>query len=163
MRIQTKGTTGLSKVNGMIKEIVTGILEKAELDTKTPFKIQDFTCDIVFDIEGKEQKMTVNHDGLDEVFTVAIKLDKKGNIDYSVDNTEKSFIDDYVRSEMTGQEIKYERIESMYNDTDLEYLESNEIGDIQEKIYKLKDSSNNVVRYYKCKDLVGEVELKNKK
>ena len=162
MRIQTKGTTGLSKVNGIVKEIVTGILEKAELDTKTPFKIQDFTCDIVFKINGEEQKMTVNHGGLDEIFTVGVKLDKKGNIDYSVDNAEKSFIDDYVRAEMTGQELKYEKIVSMYDDNDLEYLETNEVGDVQEKMYKLKGTLNQVVRYYKGMDLVGEMELKNK-
>lgn len=162
MRIQTKGKTSITKVSKLIKEIVTETLAKANLDADVKFKIEDFACDIVFNIDGQEQKMTVNHNGLDEIFTMGVNLDNKGNIDRTADNLEKSFIDPYVRQEMTGQAHVFETIESAYNDDELEHLDTNEAMGVQEIMYKLKGTDKHIVRYYKDSNLVGELELDNK-
>lgn len=162
MRIQTKGKTSITKVSKLIKEIVTETLAKANLDTEIKFKIEDFACDIVFNIDGQEQKMTVNHNGLDEIFTMGVNLDAKGNIDKTADNLDRSFIDPYVRQEMTGEPISFEIIESVYNDDELEHLATNEGMGVQEIMYRLKGTDKQIVRYYKDSNLIGELELDNK-
>lgn len=159
MRIQTKGITTLSKVQKLIKEIVNETLIKANIDPDIKFKIEDFSCDVVFIVDGKDQKITVNHDGLPEIFTMGIKLDSKGNVDMSTDNSKKSFIDDYVRQEMTGQVKEYQTIESMYSDTDLEELQTTQFGDVMETTYEIVGTDEHLVRYYKNDNLIGELVL----
>ncbi|HBF7594819.1 TPA: hypothetical protein KOX39_003434 [Clostridioides difficile] len=159
MRIQTKGKTSITKVSKLIKDIVAETLAKANLDTDVKFKLEDFACDIVFNIDGIDQKITVNHNGLDEVFTMAVALDKKGNIDRTVDNAERSFIDPYVRQEMTGEAMVFETIESEYTPEQLKTLDVNEHLGVKEVISEIIGTDKHLVQYYKDNNLVGELVL----
>lgn len=150
----------VSKVSKTIKEVVSTILDRVELPQDTKYKVKDFKCDIVFTIDGEEQLITVNHNGAMEVFTVAIGLDKKGNIDISKDNEKNTFVDKYVRHELLGESLSYEVIESSYADEDLTLIDSQEADGVKECIYEIKGSTNTLIRYYKDGNLHGEVEMK---
>ena len=159
MRIQTKGKTGLNNVQAMIKAIVENTLEKANLDANIEYKVENFTTDIVFNINGEEQKIIVNHGGLDEIFTVAVGLDSSGTIIKSADNLKESFIDEYVRQEMTGQVKEYDTIESEFTPEELKEMDVNDLGNVKEIVYEIIATGEKLLQYYKDDKLVGEVVL----
>lgn len=159
MRVQTKGKVRVDNIENMLKGIILETLEKAELRLDIDFKIQDLSCDVVFNINDTEQKITVNHGGLEEIFTVAVAVDETGDIIKASSNEKKSFIDEYVRREMIGQTKEYDTIESEYDMEDLQELDVNMVDDIKEVVYQIKGSDKKLIQYYKKDNLVGEVFL----
>lgn len=161
MKIETIGTVASTKANSLIKEVVTEVLEKANLPKDTKYKIRDLSCMVVFMVDGEEKALTVNHGGLDELFTVKTALDKKGKIDKSVNNSKTSFLDNYTRSVMKGEEMDYSQIKpinSEYADKDLEPLSVLEVDGKAEKVYRHLEKNIYVLRYYLNDMLVGEME-----
>lgn len=162
MRIETVGTLPTSRVNGVIKDIVKEVLSKTEFPSDIKYKVKNVSCDIVFMCEGKEQVLTVNHGGLDEMFTVKCALDNKYNIIKQVNNSEKSFIDEYVRRTVSGTNdtVEYEEIKSEYSEGELEYITELSEDGKKEVTYKLKGKDKYVLRYYVYDKLVGELTTK---
>lgn len=161
MRIETIGTVASTKANSLIKEVVTEVLEKANLPKGTKYKIRDLSCMVVFMVDGEEKALTVNHGGLDELFTVKTALDKKGKIDRTVNNSKASFLDDYTRSVMKGEEMDYSQIKTIaseYDDNELELLSTLEVDGKAEKVYRHIEKDIYVLRYYLNDMLVGELE-----
>lgn len=159
MRIQVKGKTGLTNIQAMIKAIVEETLLKANLNANIEYKVEDFTCDIVFNVDGKEQKIIVNHGGIPEVFTIAVGLDSSGTMIKATDNLKQSFIDDYVRQEMTGEIKDYDIIESVYDPEELAELNVNEYGDVKEVTSEIVATGEHLLQYFKNGNLVGELIL----
>lgn len=156
MKIILDGKTTINKLPTILRDVVTDIKEKAGVPD-APVKIE--RAEIVFTamINGEPQYFTVDHEGLKELFTVAVKLDEKGNIIKAVNNENESFLDEYTRAMAKGETKEYKVIESIFKDEELETVRVNDGGDIQEIIYRHKEKGDTVVRYFKNGDLVGEV------
>ena len=56
MRIETIGTVASTKANSLIKEVVTEVLEKANLPKDTKYKIRDLSCMVVFMVNKDENR-----------------------------------------------------------------------------------------------------------
>lgn len=157
MRIETVGTIAASKPNAVIKEVVNDIMERANISKDTKYKIKDLSCNIAFMVDGVEQALTVEHQGHPEMFTVMVKLDKKGNVEKAVNNEKQSFIDDYTRSVLNGEEKSYtEFIKSEYDAKDLEFLSELCVEDKKEIVLRHKETNQLVLQYYVGDKLVGE-------
>ena len=161
MRIELVGTVATSKVNKVIKDIVSEVLEKAELPQDVKYKVKDLTCNIAFMIDGQEQALTVEHDGVPEMFTIKTALDKKGNIEKSVNNSKASFLDNYTRATLKGEEIDYSKMEeitSPYTANELEELSVLAVEDKKEIVYRHIEKNIYILRYYVGERLMGELE-----
>lgn len=162
MIIKFNGETTLNKLPKLIKEIVEDVQAKAGIET-AKVKVKDAQLGLVFSVGEEMHYMTVTHDGVTEIFQTNVKLDDKGNIERLVDNEESSFLDDYSRAVAMGQgSPKYEPIESIYNDEDLELIETENGGDIVGNTYTNKATGEQVVRYYKDNILIGEMGYRTK-
>lgn len=156
MKIILDGKTTLTKLPKILKEIITEVQAKAGVES-APVKLDKAELVFTFMVNGEPQYVTVNHDGVPELFTVAVKLDEKGNIERAVNNENETFLDEYTRAMAKGETKEYEVIQSSYKDEELETVRVNDGGDIQEIIYRHIETSNTVVRYIKNGDLVGEL------
>lgn len=156
MKIILEGKTTLTKLPKVLKEVLTEVKEKTGL-VDAPVKLDRAELVFTFKVNGEEQYATVDHEGIKELFTVAVKLDEKGNIEKSVNNENESFLDEYTRATAKGETKEYEIIQSEYSDTELETIRVNDGGDIQEIIYRHIETGDTVVRYIKNGNLVGEV------
>ena len=148
MKIILDGKTTLTKLPKILKEIITEVQAKAGVES-APVKLDKAELVFTFMVNGEPQYVTVNHDGVPELFTVAVKLDENGNIERAVNNENETFLDEYTK--------EYEVIQSSYKDEELETVRVNDGGDIQEIIYRHIETGNTVVRYIKNGDLVGEL------
>ena len=108
--------------------------------------------------------LNVEHEGVPEIFKVAVELDEKGNIKKAVDNEKESFMDDYSRARAKGvaDSIGRTEIESVYNDSDLDFHREENGGDLVCKYYKHKQTGELVERFYRDGVLVGEAGYKVK-
>ena len=99
--------------------------------------------------------LNVEHEGVPEIFKVAVELDEKGNIKKAVDNEKESFMDDYSRARAKGvaDSIGRTEIESVYNDSDLDFHREENGGDLVCEL---------VERFYRDGVLVGEAGYKVK-
>lgn len=156
MKIILDGKTTLTKLPKILKEILTEVQAKTGIEN-APVKLDRAELTFTFNVNGEPQYLSVNHDDIAELFTVAVKLDDKGNIERAVNNENESFLDEYTRARAKGVEKEYEVIQSTFKDEELETVRVNDGGDIQEIIYRHKETGNTVVRYVKNGDLVGEV------
>jgi len=156
MKIILDGKTTITKLPKVLKEAVSEVQARIGVDN-APVKIDRAEIVLAFKVNGEEQYATVVHEGVQELFTVAIKLDEKGNVVKAVDNENESFLDDYSRAVAKGETKEYEVIESVFKDEELELVRTNDGGDIQEIIYRHKVSGDTVVRYIKNGELVGEL------
>ena len=157
MIIKTKGTTTLEQLNRIVGELVGKVTQQLGA-TIEGVKIKDAELGVVLTINGEEQYVTVNHDGLDEVFKVVVALDENGEVKKERTNEKESFLDGYTRSQATGQQQPaMTRIESVYNDEDLTLAYEEVAGDLTERGYRHKDNLA-VIRYYREGiGLVGEM------
>lgn len=156
MKIILDGKTTLTKLPKILKEIITEVQAKAGVES-APVKLDKAELVFTFMVNGEPQYVTVNHDGVPELFTVAVKLDENGNIERAVNNENETFLDEYTRAMAKGETKEYEVIQSSYKDEELETVRVNDGGDIQEIIYRHIETGNTVVRYIKNGDLVGEL------
>lgn len=156
MKIILDGKTTLTKLPKILKEVITEVQEKTGAGN-APVKVEKAEIVFTFMVDGEPQFVTVNHDGVAELFTVAVKLDEKGNIERAVNNEHESFLDEYTRAMAKGEVKEYEIIQPTFNDEELEVVRVNDGGDIQEVIYKHIPTGDTVVRYIKNGDLVGEL------
>lgn len=156
MKIILDGKTTLTKLPKILKEVITEVQAKAGAEN-APVKLDRAELIFTFTVNGEPQYVTVNHDGVPELFTVAVKLDEKGNIERAVDNEKESFLDEYTRATAKGETKEYEVIETSFKDEELETVRVNDGGDIQEIIYRHIETGNTVVRYVKNGELVGEL------
>lgn len=163
MRIETVGSVANTKVNTVIKNVVAEVMEKAKLPEGTKFRVRDFSCNIGLMMDGVEQALTVTHDGITEMLVVKVALDEKGNITKSVNNTKESFLDEYTRASLKGEQIDYsnaETIVSEYDEKDLELLSTLAVDDKAELVYKHLPSNVYVLRYFVGNRLIGELTTK---
>lgn len=158
MKIILDGKTTLTKLPKILKEIIAEVQAKTGIGN-APVKLERAELNITFKVNGEEQYLTVNHDGIPELFTVAVKLDDKGNIEKAVHNENESFLDEHTRAMAKGEIKEYEEIETSFDDEFLEEVRVNDGGDIQEIIYRHTMTGGMVVRYYKNGKLVGEAGL----
>lgn len=156
MKIILDGKASLTKLPQILKEILTEVQAKTGIEN-APIKLDKAELTFTFNVNGEAQYLTVNHDGVAELFTVAVKLDDKGNIKKAVNNEKESFLDEYIRAMVKGESKEYEVIETSYKDEELETIRVNDGGDIQEIIYRHKETGYTVVRYIKNEELVGEM------
>lgn len=162
MIIKLHGETSMNKLPKILKEVIADVQARAGIpDAK--FTLKDVEVGVMFNVEGQKQFISVSHDGVAEVFKVHVKLDKKGNIDMTVDNEKESFLDDYSKAVAKGEESTagYEPIESVFDDADLEEVHEEDGGDLVAKFYKHKKEDLHVVRYFRNGVLVGESGYKN--
>ena len=156
MKIILDGKTTLTKLPKILKEVITEVQAKAGIGN-APVKLEKAELVFTFMVNGEPQFVTVNHDEVPELFTIAVKLDEKGNIERAVDNEKESFLDEYTRAMAKGEAKEYEVIQSTFKDEELETVRVNDGGDIQEIIYRHIETGNTVVRYIKNGELVGEL------
>lgn len=156
MKIILDGKTTLTKLPKILKEVITEVQAKTGAEN-APVKLDRAELIFTFMINGEPQYVTVNHDGVPELFTVAVKLDEKGNIERAVNNENESFLDEYTRAMAKGETKEYEPIQSIFKDEELEVVRVNDGGDIQEVISRHLATGDTVVQYYKNDVLVGEV------
>lgn len=156
MKIILDGKTTLTKLPKILKEIITEVQAKAGVES-APVKLDKAELVFTFMVNGEPQYVTVNHDEVPELFTVAVRLDEKGNIERAVNNENETFLDEYTRAMAKGETKEYEVIQSSYKDEELETVRVNDGGDIREIIYRHIETGNTVVRYIKNGDLVGEL------
>lgn len=163
MKIETVGTVGISKVSRMIKDIVAEALVKGNLPEDLKFNVKDLSATIVFKVDGKDQIIEVEHDGIKEPFIVKVPVDAKGNIIKTVDNSEKSFMDDYSRSVVKGEKMKYgsEEIVSEYDDKELTLINTITHEDRVQREYTHKTTGTKIFRYFVKGKLIGEVTGKD--
>lgn len=157
MIIKVHGETSMNKLPKTLKEVVADVQARAGIpDAK--FIIKDAEVGILFNVEGEKNFLSVTHDGVAEPFKVHVKLDKKGNVDTTVDNEKESFLDDYSRAVAKGEQPQagYEPIESVFNDDALEEVHEENGGDLVAKYYEHKKEDLLVVRYFRNGVLVGE-------
>ncbi len=93
MKIILDGKTTLTKLPKILKEIIAEVQAKTGIGN-APVKLERAELNITFKVNGEEQYLTVNHDEIPELFTVAVKLDDKGNIEKAVHNENESFLDE---------------------------------------------------------------------
>lgn len=156
MKIILDGKTTLTKLPKILREILTEVQARTGIEN-APIKLDKAELTFTFNVNGEAQYLTVNHDGVAELFTVAVKLDNKGNIERAVNNENETFLDEYSRAVAKGEIKEYEVIQSSYGDEELETVRVNDGGDIQEIIYRHVETGDTVVRYIKNGDLVGEL------
>ena len=122
MILKFKGETSLNKLPKLIKEVTADIQQRAGIP-ETQFKIKDAELGLIFKVGEEMHYLNVEHEGVPEIFKVAVELDEKGNIKKAVDNEKESFMDDYSKARAKGvaDEIGRTEIESVYNDSDLDF------------------------------------------
>lgn len=163
MIIKLHGETSLNKLPKILNEVISDIQNKAGID-ESKFTIKDAEIGIIFNVNGEKMYLTVEHDGLKEVFNVHVELDEKGNIKAKKDNEEESFVDEYSRAVAKGLENPVTKeIKSVYNDKFLKEVSRNDVGDLVEIQYTEILTGDIVYRYYRNGILVGEVGHKNQK
>lgn len=163
MIIKLHGETSLNKLPKILKEVITDIQNRAGID-ESKFTIKDAEIGILFNVNGEKMYLTVEHDGLKEIFNVHVELDEKGNIKTKKDNEEESFVDEYSRAVAKGLENPVTKeIESVYNDEFLKEVSRNDVGDLVEIQYIEILTGETVYRYYRNGVLIGEVGHKNQK
>lgn len=163
MIIKFNGTMTVEQLGKNIETVVADIIERAGIESKE-IKIKDAQVGTLFTADTNPQYLVVTHGDVAEIFEVNVKLNTEGEIDRTVDNEKDSFIDDYTRAVAKGEESPItEAIESVFSDEELEQTEVIDAGDLQEIHYKLKDTQDEVIRYYRNNVLVGEALAKRKK
>lgn len=163
MIIKFNGSMDLAQLKTNIETIVDDIIRRAGLEGRN-IAIKDAQVGILFNTDDTPQYLTVTHDGVPEIFEVNVKLNDEGEIDRTLDNEKESFHDDYTRAVANGETSPIvEEIESVFNDEDLEQVDSIDAGDLKEVHYNVKDTDDVVVRYYRDDLLVGEALVKRKK
>ena len=156
MIIKINGETTVNKLPNIIKEVAGTIQERMGADHK--IKIKNAEIGVVAMVEGEPMYFKVEHDGIEEILTINVQLDKKGNILKTVDNEKESFLDDYSKAVAKGIDcIKNEPIESVYNMEDLQLEHVEDGGDIQGRYYVHKVTNERVIQYYRNGVLVGEL------
>lgn len=165
MIIKLKGETSLNKLPQIIKEVTADITARAGIEGAN-FKVKDAELGLVFKVGEELKYLTVEHDGLAEIFQVNVQLDDRGNIARKVDNEENSFVDEYSRAVSKGLDSQINKpIESSYSDEELIQEKEESVEDLTERLYRVKDSSEDerVLRYYRNGILVGEMGYMQKK
>lgn len=162
MIIKFNGTMDTEQLAKNIESIVSDIIKRAGIESKD-IKIKDAQVGVLFTADTNPQYLVVTHDDVPEIFEVNVKLNDAGEIDRTVDNEKESFQDDFTRAVANGEESPItEEIESVFSDEELEQTEIIDAGDLQEIHYKLKDTKDTVIRYYRNGVLVGEALAKHK-
>lgn len=171
MQIHIQGLADAGLMQENAAKVLADLIERLEIPEETKFFIEDLSFKVAFELNGQLQYASITREigeeKMPEMFQVAVKLDKEGNIVYTADNEEESFHDPYTLAQAAGVEYEYQGIESMYSNDDLEvisYLESSE--DEDQKVvaarYKIKgDDEYILIRYFKGEKLVAEKLVKN--
>lgn len=158
MIIEIHGETTVENLTKMLMDIIKDIQIRAGLSNSFDFNIKDAKVGVVFNVNGEKKGLVVEHEGIEETFTVHVELDEAGNIKRAKDNEEQTFLDEYSRAIAKGLESPTtEEIESVYEDEDLEEVFTETGGDLKAVHYKHKiEEGLFVVRYFRNEILVGE-------
>ena len=162
MIIKLHGETNLNDLSKVLTEIIQDIQARAGLE-KSSFTLKDAEIGILFNVEGEKMMLSVEHEGVKEIFKVHVNLDENGNIKNRKDNESESFEDAYSRAVAKGLENPLtEEIESVYNDEFLIEKNRIEVGDLVEVEMKHVVTKETVYRYYRNGILVGELGVKGR-
>lgn len=162
MIIKFHGETSPNKLQKMIKEIISDIQTRAELE-ESKYTLKDVEIGVLFTVNGEKMMLSSEVDGVKEPFKVHVQLDEKGNIKTKKDNENESFADDYEKAVARGfASPDYSEIKSIFKDADLDFKKEVKAGDMTAKHYTHKITRESVVRYYKKGVLVGELGYKEK-
>ena len=165
MIIKFNGTMSHEQLARHMATIINDVLVKLEGSNVevTDTKLRDLQVGVLFTVNGVDQYLTVNHDGLDEPFSVLVKLDENGEIERSKDNKEESFLDDYTKAVAKGEEFRVDPIESNYNNEELIKIAEVDGGDLIETHYVFKEACLHdvLVQYHREGVLVGEFCMPN--
>lgn len=148
MILKFKGETSINKLKKHIADVVANICEQGGL-SPDKITVKDAEVGILFEVDGVKNGLQVKHNNIDELFTVVVQLDEKGNIKASEDNSKKTFIDEYTQTIAKGLVKEYPTIESKFKDQDLQYSRKEVVDDIITKEYLIKNSDDILIRYYK--------------
>lgn len=160
MIIKFYGEMTLQQLGCHLYEVIRDISKRADLGIDANgVKVRDIQLGAVFNINGEHQYLTVDHDGLNEIFQVNVQLDKDGEIKKAVDNEKESFLDEYSKAVAKGEEKEYSVIESVYDSADLIQIDELNGGDIVEKTFKHAVTEETVIQYYKNGKLIGEMGM----
>lgn len=161
MIIKLHGETSLNKLPKILKEVITDIQNRAGIE-ESKFTLKDAEIGILFNVNGEKMFLSVEHEGLKEIFNVHVELDEKGNIKGKKDNEKESFADEYTKAVAKGLENPVTKeIESVYKDEFLKEESRNDVGDLVEIKYTEILTGETVYRYYRNGVLIGEVGHKN--
>lgn len=146
-----------------INTIMNDITSRTKLSS-SGFKLRTVELGFVFNVDGEDKFLTVNHDGIEEIFQINVQLEQDGTIKKAKDNEDESFQDDFTRSVMRGEDFMVDCpvIESEYNADDLIELDRLDGGDTIEVRYKHKQTNEIIYQYFFNNVLVGEMAVTNK-
>lgn len=162
MIIKFNGATTFNQFEETIREIVRKV--EGQINHKVEnIRLKDMEVGVLLTVDGEERYLTVTHDELEEVFTVFVQLDEEGNVLAEKDNKEETLLDDFTRSVLKNEELPtYQKIESIYNDDELEFLEETGTTDLTEQKFRNKDGDI-VIRYLQQGvGLISEITHKTK-
>lgn len=163
MIIKFNGTLTKEQLIEHIDTLVSDVLVRAGMTTDDlHIALRDVQLGVLFSADtANPQYLTVEHDGVPEIFELNVKLKDNGDIERRKDNEKESFKDDFTRAVAKGEGSPItQEIESVFKDEELEEVNTVDAGDLQEVHYNLKDTEDEVVRYYRNGVLVGEALLK---
>lgn len=170
MKVFVNGKIEASKVGDLVSEILYNMSERLSIPEDTGMAIEGLEFKVRYNIGGQETYATVSRDingeKVNEIFMVAVHLDKDGNVVQADDNEAQSFYDGYTLAQSVGLDYQYTGIESKYRNEDLELLESlgENIGTEPMSVrYRVKNSPEiEVVRHFKGDLLVAEYDYEPK-
>lgn len=171
MKIQFNGRINtLGRVKEVITEVLNNVAPRIGVPEGTKIAIEGLEFKVVFTIDGEETYASVpreiNGETVDEMFMLSVHLDEEGNIVQAEDNEGESFYDGYSLAKSIGQEYQYEGIESNFESSELELIDSigeNTGSDVMAVHYKLIGNPEvEIVRHFKGDLLVAEYRYEPK-
>ena len=157
-------------VDSLIGEVIANVCARIGVPEGTPMAIEGLEFKVVFTVNGEETYASVpreiNGQTVDEMFMLSVHLDTDGNIIQAEDNEGESFYDGFTLAKSIGQEYQYEGIESNFENSELELIESigeNTGVDVMAVHYSLVANPEiEIVRHFKGDLLVAEYRYEPK-
>ena len=171
MKVQFNGRINQTgRIDDLINEVINNVAPRIGVPEGTKIAIEGLEFKVVFTIDGEETYASVpreiNGETVDEMFMLSVHLDADGNIVQAEDNEGESFYDGYTLAKAIGQEYQYEGIESNFENSELELIESlgeNTGIDVMAVRYTLISNPEvEIVRHFKGDLLVAEYRYEPK-
>jgi len=164
MKVQMAGKMTVKEMTDKLAEVVSETIKKVtEENGETGIKSwdihgADFT--IKFELEGVEeaQVLTVEHyAGQSEMFTWLVNMDE----DVALSNEDESMYDAWTTSLARGEELEFDKVDTLFDDTDLVLVNEETFSDLSKEIYTFKEkgNENKLVRVYQEGNLIQEYTL----
>lgn len=163
MKVIVKGELSVEQLAKKLIEVAEHTANKVEQDSEdkvsiNAWKVHEAEVMFKFDVEGidEPQIMTVEHHaGQSEALTWIIDTDT----DTTATNEHESFIDTWTASQVKGEPLVFEEIESEYDDEGLVLEDTEQYADMSKEVYDFIGSDDKLVRVYQEDKLVQEYKL----